>query len=360
MLDLTRAVAAGLVVLYHARIYTVDDARPSGLAGMLLYQVTDCGTQAVFWFFVISGYLVGGAALAEIEAQRFSFRNYLVARFARLYIVLLPALALGGLLDGIRIASFGLNDHAGFETADSLSLPTLLGNTLFLETLAVPTFGSNHALWSLVCEFWYYLIFPLLLAPLMAGRSRAKRVLLGLAGAVLLLAVFFGNHSEAWLFVIWCLGVAARVWPWRLPDERLLWPLAIIAMLAWPPLHVWGGAGATLIVGLSFAAALAATERRQMPPWRYQALPRAFGAFSYSLYLIHLPILHIILTVAQQQSDPFLDLDAERVRSLFVILALATACYGAAYLFALGTEQHTPWLRRRLFLWLDRAGGGQA
>lgn len=60
LLDLTRATAAALVVLFHARTYVLGGKLPSDTIGSILYSFSNCGTQAVFWFFVISGYLVGG------------------------------------------------------------------------------------------------------------------------------------------------------------------------------------------------------------------------------------------------------------------------------------------------------------
>jgi peptidoglycan/LPS O-acetylase OafA/YrhL len=136
----------------------------------LLYAPANCGSPAVFWFFVISGYLVGGSVIAEIaQTSSFDFRRYLINRMTRLYVVLLPALALGALLDSVRIATWGANAHAGFENAASLSGVTLIGNIFYLQTIVVSTFGSNYPLWSLANEFWYYVTFPLLLAPLMVN-----------------------------------------------------------------------------------------------------------------------------------------------------------------------------------------------
>lgn len=94
VLDATRALAAGLVVLFHAKINTFGSV-PLSFWDQLLYAPANCGTPAVFWFFVISGYLVGGSVIAEIaQTSSFDFRRYLINRMTRLYVVLLPALAL--------------------------------------------------------------------------------------------------------------------------------------------------------------------------------------------------------------------------------------------------------------------------
>jgi len=57
-------------------------------------------------FLVMSGYLVGGSVLRSRKAGRWSWRSYLLGCLSRLYVVLLPALLLGGLIDwfGMRQA----------------------------------------------------------------------------------------------------------------------------------------------------------------------------------------------------------------------------------------------------------------
>lgn len=349
VLDLTRALAAGLVVLFHARINALGGILPSDLGGGLAYAITDCGTQAVFWFFVISGYLVGGSALLDIKAGRFDFRHYLFNRTSRLYIVLLPALVLGYLLDSSRVAAVGLNAHAGFETAASLSATTFIGNVFFLQTIFVPTFGSNYPLWSLACEFWYYLLFPLLFAPLMSDRSRSVRLSLFLLGVVLLGIIAKENSSIVWLFLVWCLGVGVRVYSGPLLlSEPLSWVLAAAGVLSYPLLHPWIGPIATLLVATTFALAIAASHRTRVSEWRFANVVKLFGGFSYSLYLVHLPLQHYVLTMLRGDSDPFLWLAPESALAPAVICGLVALCYAAGFLFSLGTERNTQALRRFL------------
>ncbi len=352
VLDLARASAAGLVVLMHARV-AIGDAE--GVLGNIVYAAANCGTQAVFWFFVISGYLVGGSVISGIAENRFSFGPYFIARFSRLYIVLLPAFLLFCTLDGWRHAAVGMSVDAGLETVASLSLPTLLGNLVFVQTLLVPPLGSNHPLWSLANEFWYYVAFPLLLAPLMADKARGTRAALFVLGLLILGVIARLNISIVWLFVPWCMGAALRICPYRpIKSMMVAWLLAITFMLAFPYLHTVIGPLATLLVAGSFSAVLLASHgEADLAPWRHARMIKTFGEFSFSLYIIHLPLIYFLLTVPVGSPNPSKHLPQFSLAAAGSMALLVGASYCAAFLFAQLTERHTSWLRER-FMALGR------
>jgi peptidoglycan/LPS O-acetylase OafA/YrhL len=347
VLDIARSVAAIAVVLFHAKIYALGNSSLTTL-DTILYAITSCGSQAVFWFFAISGYLVGGTIIRDIiQTGQIDFRRYFINRLSRLYIVLLPALGLGAVLDYVRNRTWGLNYHAGYETAASLTGKTLLGNILFLQNLVVPTFGSNLALWSLADEFWYYILFPLLLAPLMIRKSGASRAMLFTLGTLLLLFLSVLSISVVWLFSLWCLGAAARFAPGAvIKSGWISWGIALGVVFAYPYLYPRLGALATLLVGVSFAGALLTTHGiSAAPSSRRMALVKALAGFSFSLYLIHLPILAVIASVLSQSADPFLNLPPLSIRAPAMILLFFASSYAAAYVFSLLTEARTAALR---------------
>src|SRR5207302_8969523 len=79
-----------------------------------------------------------------------------------------------------------------------------LGNLLGLQTVCVPSFGSNGPLWSLANEWWYYCFFILLVAPF-GGWKRPFAAWAAFALGSLLLLVFPLKIS-LW-FVIWGMGM---------------------------------------------------------------------------------------------------------------------------------------------------------
>ncbi|MDJ0391471.1 acyltransferase family protein [Roseomonas sp. E05] len=350
VLDLSRWVAAALVLVFHLGTNVLMPwaelpVEHRGAWQALLYALLNCGDQAVLWFFVSSGFLVGGGVLASIQARSFVLAGYAVNRTARIYAVLIPALVLGYVLDGARIFQYGLGS-AGQETPEAYTAWAVLSNLLCLQTLVAPPLGSNRPLWSLAYEVWYYALFPLLLAPFWA---RGRGMVAALAGAAAILAfLLVFNPGMLGSFLVWLLGVAARVCPWPLlRSQRGAWLLAALAALAYPFLLPLLPSGAVkLLVGIAFASTLLATRFSRndgaLPFAEWHAL---FAGFSYSLYLVHAPILHSVLTFLQGRADPELRLLPAGLApllwgvSLFVLLAVC------GYVFSCFTEAHTDRLR---------------
>jgi peptidoglycan/LPS O-acetylase OafA/YrhL len=109
-LDMIRACAALAVMFDHLRglfFVPIADVRNSGAVVKGLYFLTSLGHQAVIVFFVLSGYFVGSSVLRSVMRSHWSWRWYLNQRLTRLWIVLVPALLIGGALDLIGVSVFG-------------------------------------------------------------------------------------------------------------------------------------------------------------------------------------------------------------------------------------------------------------
>src|SRR5579871_6819595 len=100
-LDALRGFAALSVLLNHWRGAFFADYSSLAHQNPLMaaaYVASGLGHQWVIVFFVMSGYLVGGSVIRSVTEGRWSWSSYLLARLTRLYVVLLPALLLGGAL----------------------------------------------------------------------------------------------------------------------------------------------------------------------------------------------------------------------------------------------------------------------
>lgn len=178
-LNAMRALAAVGVLAGHLRaLFFVDYQGAMGdPVAIGFYAATGVGHSAVVVFFVLSGYWVGGKLIGSVRAGEFTWFRYATARLVRLWVVLVPALALTAAADylGTRLRPKASvynatpAEYHGVATPDLHShqgLGVALGNGAFLQDLRVPTFGSNAALWSLAYEFWFYAMFPLVLLAL--------------------------------------------------------------------------------------------------------------------------------------------------------------------------------------------------
>ena len=314
-LDALRGFAAFSVLLGHWRdAFFVDYSDLSHHNPLLAaaYFITGLGRQWVIVFFVLSGYLVGGSVLRSVGNGRWSWTGYLTARFSRLYVVLIPALALGGAIDlaGMRLADSGTlySGLSGmqalkFDVHQTLTWYGLAGNALFLQTIYlpgghgfyIPTFGSNGPLWSLSNEFWYYLAFPLLVF-MMAGAIPAwRRALLALALAVW---GWFCGVGIVLLAIPWLMGAPIGYLPPFPASKRWARWLALAAALASLTLTLaWGKLSHLDFIdyGIGLAAALLIwitlhCAKGDLPAW-YVGLSRRAAHSSYTLYLVHMPLL---------------------------------------------------------------------
>ncbi len=183
-LDLIRSLAALTVVLDHA---------PAMFA---LPDLPRWGHQAVIVFFVLSGYVICHTA----ETRENTARSFVVARFARLWSVLVPAMALTVACEIIGRV-FG-HYPIGHQLAP-VDYPLIrVGAVLaFLsETWISIQPLSNGVVWSLCAEFWYYMLFAAWFF-IPSGRTRVV--------AVATAAVFAG-HKGLLLLPIWLMGVALQ------------------------------------------------------------------------------------------------------------------------------------------------------
>lgn len=355
--------AAWTVLATHARdaLFVPLRDMPAGTRSplMLVFSfIAGFGHQAVVIFFVLSGYLVGGALLRELMTTGdVRLGRYLMHRFTRLYLVLVPALVLGGLLDTLGMHLFEGIDLYTPDRAGRLVPDILACNLAFLQTIACPAFGTNGPLWSLANEFWYYILWPLLLGPFLVRRSGPVRLVMAIAALLTMAGLIYAQASQTYDIVpymlVWLMGVLPVIVP-RPPVRSfpvalvLFLAVSIAARVAIP--HYLGDlvAGglvllADLSVALAFAGVLIALAHGRAAPGLFERQPvhARLSDFSYSLYLVHLPFLTFLCPLLQQitgyGSGMIPNSPMAWVASAVVIATTLLYAYGVS----LGTERHT-------------------
>lgn len=353
VLDLARSVAALLVVAGHLRPLLFVDYGELAAASPFLqafYYLTGFAFEAVIVFFVLSGYLVGGAVTEAREAG--FWPGYLLRRLTRLGVVLVPCLIATFILNCWGRNSGGAEFLSGKLGSILLMAPpvpvaldvtTFAGNILFLQTILVPVFGDNRPLWSLANEFWYYLLFPLLY---WAFRRRTgvafgkKAVCIGLA----LMVLYFMPPTMRLGFVVWCLGVIVFVLNRRYSlSASLRAGGAVVAMLVcfWVFHRSRVSEILDLWLGLAFASVLFFTVRWGLPFVMFKKAAERLADFSYTLYLSHFSLMAFIW---------YTFLGAKRVQPTAGALLVYAGVFGLLILYAYGLywlfERNTPFVRR--------------
>lgn len=359
-MDLLRALAAALVAISHVRDLLWQDFAGGGILLKLFYFVTGFGHAGVIVFFVLSGFWITRTVMRRIDSPAF-WTNYLIDRLARLWVVLIPVLLLGGLLDLVGAALWQLplyNAQTGAHSVggpviDHLNLTLFAAGTVFLSAIVVDPLGSNAPLWSLSYEFWYYLWFPALALSL-----RRKRPVL----ALLAFAMALFPSQLALGFVSWLAGSVlhfAVERSGRAAERPAGQPRDVIGSLA-----LWGGLAATggcLVLArtvqsywtdpplaMAFAVFLFGLCRTNPTLPGFLAPAARFGAnSSFSLYAIHFPLAMAVAS--------WLTIEGRRAPTLGlfgITLAIMAGLIALAWAFSRATEAHTPairgWARSRL------------
>ena len=293
-LDILRSLAALDVVFGHAADF-YD-----------LPRAGQWGHQAVMVFFVLSGYVIAHVA----AVRETSLRPFVVARLARLWSVVVPALALTIVCDVIG-RRFGHDPRAyAFAPIDwpVVRIGAMLGFVSESWVSIQPL--SNGAAWLLCLEFWYYALFA---AVMFVPRG-------WLRGVAVLAALALMGHKGL-LLPVWLMGVALQ----RAPSLRrhpawmdgLLWAGGL-AFMGWvvvtraydPAIHAMQAAVSPWVFtqlaearvfwldwafGLAVAAHLLGARRvaKRLPLGWVAGPARWCAGVSFALYMFHEPLLHL-------------------------------------------------------------------
>lgn len=364
-LNLIRGLAAVAVLLYHVRyrfFFDYSDLVSPSLAEKLLYSATAFGHDAVIIFFVLSGYFVSLSVTSAVHEGRWSWRSYFLNRFTRLYLVLLPGLALTFLWDQIGLTWFGNHPiytgearawkHDFFSVTERLGVGDLLGNVLFLQTIYCPPYGSNEPLWSLAFEFWYYVAFPaghLLVAARRIGWTQRL-----IAAALLAAAVMTMSRTMLIYLPIWLGGAVIAHLPKIQWITRCWTSWIVLAACAFLVVLIGGHLGSVrqllmnstvrmdYVTGCAFMGLLWIVSHDSVASSKstYAGLSGALSDMSYTLYVVHMPLL-VFLRAAILPNEPW-TLGAVSLTE-GVLLSLLSFAY--AWVIAQLTEKHTARVR---------------
>lgn len=280
-------------------------------------------------FFVLSGFVIAHVygPIFENSVRWCDYRRFLVARFARLYPLHLLTLlwsfaAFGGLM--------WFKHPMPYEVRKFFEWPGFFSNLVFAQAIGLhDTWRGNGPAWSVSSEWWTYLLFPLLASK---GTARGKW---GIAAALLFVAAayfiienwltvncpLFADDRLAymrgtlgttfdfgWLrclagFVLGMVMYRAYVTNFarHLLSSTSSFALLIIATAIGMHCNVNDVVTALLFAFIVLAAAF---NRSSLSRWCSTRLLQRLGDWSYSIYLIHFPLLCSLMVLVDAINGP--------------------------------------------------------
>ena len=353
-----RAVAALWVVGFHFAL------SPLGALGLnAVFPVLSYGYLGVDLFFVLSGFII--YHVHQRDAGSLSMRGVLHfygLRLARMYPVhLLTLCGLAVIVLAGRCVGIAPTHPEDFYPLD------FLYNLLLIHSWGVADgIHWNSPAWSISCEWFVYLLFPVL-ALWLNRLASARQAVLFLAGEVVVFALayvflFHGDLDNKWdghfaryalarVCLEFTLGalccrlrsfVDMRAWPWT---AAVLAAMLVAILLVATPLRD------VAIVVVFVLAVLAASLPGNLVA-RVLALPVIvyLGEISYSLYMIHAPMR---MTLGKLMEPRLLQLSRAGAALMAAGFLLVTVVAAAATYHIVEAPARR-WLRRLL----DRTAEG--
>jgi peptidoglycan/LPS O-acetylase OafA/YrhL len=276
-----------------------------------LFSIFTLGWIGVPIFFVVSGFCIH---LSYIRSMDGGWREFFVRRFFRLYPAYLVALL---------IFAFAF-PYVRLTFENKLDWWHLVSHLLLIHNFDARTFFSiNPAYWSIAAEVQLYLLYPVLILATTRGGWQATLWALGMIEVSLrvltgLLPVAFNTAMPQWLssapliyWFSWAIGaaladayLAGKPLPFR-SVPIALWLFLTLATNVFKPLSEL----TFLFVALLTATLISQNLSRQgqpKPETKAAAHLRTLGAWSYSFYLLHQPILMVTSYIFQRLSATIL------------------------------------------------------
>jgi peptidoglycan/LPS O-acetylase OafA/YrhL len=351
--DGLRGAAAIIVVVHHLLLtlpwfadrVSMENLNRKGEFTISVYRLLEytplhlfyAGTEAVVVFFVLSGYVLVHAV------DLIKTRDYVLNRFIRLYIPIFVAVLFSGIFLGAQDrtplagATWWLNSHA---------IP-FSGNS-FIRNIWVldGTDWMNSSLWSMRYEVIFSLVV-LIFASVNLRTSILKFLVSMLAiGLVLVIGIRFEMELLTWLPVFFA-GSALHLLPERYFAKSFIkFSLGCFVILL--PWYV-AGFGYTMNNGVSrvfmtigavFIVDSCREESSSVSRMFTTKFFRSAGKYSYSLYLIHVPILTSVwfaMGFTESKSGWLL-------RTFVSISCIAV---GTFLVYKLAEEPSLKWIKRR-------------
>jgi peptidoglycan/LPS O-acetylase OafA/YrhL len=334
-LDLFRALAILQVVLGHSQFWLIG----TPLQGFPFFRTTD----GVDMFFVLSGFLIGGILLKDLEITPVFSTQSLFTFWKRRWFRTLPNYYLI-LIINYLLVKFGLT-YGELEQFDWKFF-------FFLQNFATPFQGFFWESWSLAVEEWFYLFFPMVM---MAGLRLLSPKTAYLAAVFVLLLLPLAYRLSVYsptmsdqdfdfalrkivLTRLDSIGyglLAAYFYRYNKPLwEKWKWPCFIVgAVVMWALINLHPSLSSYyaqvfffMLVSIAIMLWLPLASSLKAPHGLFGKAIELVSKISYSMYLLN---LGVIMAIMQRHFPPTDQLDRYGKFALYwgLVIGLSTLLY---------------------------------
>lgn len=318
LIDALKAIASQIIVLHHLMLYGPLAAGAALAAPDLAEWLVDYGRMAVQVFLVIGGFLAARSLSPHGNALRTNPLQLIAARYLRLAVPFLIAVS-------IAVVASALADQ--WMDDDAIPARATIGQWLAHASLLHGVLGSESlsaGVWYVAIDFQLYALMALLL---WLGHRRFVAPLLVIGVAIS--ALFWFNRQPEWdnwaLYFFGSYGLGAAIWWTSGAGQLRLWTglittFTVAALVVDFRLRIGLALSIALLIGFSRRSGL--LER-----WPQSSLLDYLGRISYSVFLIHFPVLLLV-----NAAFAFSGSDSEVVAIFGVLIAwTASVVAGTAF-----------------------------
>ena len=185
-LDPLRFVLASIVLLYHIP----QLCKNQGLPYFDDWPIFHRGTEAVYMFFVLSGFLIIRLIYRAKQKDTFSIKHFYIRRILRIFPLYYLIVIFGFLFYNLVLPLFEIPFEIGYNLSEGLFLTFFFMPNIFSE-LYYPG-GILEILWSIGIEEQFYLM----IAPLLFFVRKQKILMVLLVLTILYFVIFHLDYFE--------------------------------------------------------------------------------------------------------------------------------------------------------------------
>ena len=324
-----RAAAALWVVLFHLHAQIRNEFPREEI---FLSPILSNGYLGVDLFFILSGFIIYYNYSERLCPFHFpKYAEYLWMRLARIWPVHMTVLLFYAIVLVLG-AAFGMHP----AKPELYSWPTYIANIFLVHAWTLPdSISWNTPAWSISCEWFVYLLFPIYLALKFRKPSPITLLLLAILPLLGTALIYQWLHSSENYGLVRVVGEffggcgLCRIYQsgtWKDYPWQLIVPGASIAMIA----ACYIGTFQTTIVAywsifLLGLIVLGLAHDRGLMARFFSTKAMLFGGYiSYSVYMVHLPCLNVLAGAAKYSH---LKVIASVPVSLIAIVLVATLMF---------------------------------